>query len=641
MSPCIERESSLNHACDSILEGELERLRAIPPYDQFPSDLLLELLAHADICFYQHGKVICQPAVAECSRHVWIVRQGSVRATPPDAELAGSTLEELLEVGALLPVESLLSNESPSRVYAAAEDCFLWRLDDLQIKRLLSERQFLYWLASTLQDMNRKLREILLSQYREMQVSEQALTLPAKSVGADKLVFVDLRTPVGRIAEIMTEQGVGSVIVGSAESAEGIVTQSDILRRVVAKGLSYEASAAEIMSSRPSSIEETATVAEAGIDMTKRHIRHLLVRDATGLVIGVVSERDLFRAQQNGIAWVFKPIDEAQSVAEMALVASRVRDFAGRVFRQGMCVSQFMRMLSSINDRLTQRLLALTMAQHPSDCGFCWLAFGSEGREEQGFATDQDNGIVFRAAAGSDIEHARSSLLALASSMNDALHACGFERCKGNIMAGNPQWCLTLDEWKAKFSAWIHSTTPTAMLNSTIFFDFRPIYGDADLAEELRDHLSDELRGNTIFIAMMARNALTVAPPIGTITRFKTDNDLHKGTIDLKTQGVRLFVDFGRIYALAHSVRTANTEQRIQAVARIVRRAPTTVEGDIAALRFLQGIRLRRQLESMKDGAGTNRIDPYSLNELDQRMLRESLRQAESLQERLRLDYRR
>ena len=46
-------------------------------------------------------------------------------------------------------------------------------------------------------------------------------------------------------------------------------------------------------------------------------------------------------------------------------------------------------------------------------------------------------------------------------------------------MAGNPQWCLTLDEWHVeKFERWIDSGSPEALLHGSIFFDLRPLHGD-------------------------------------------------------------------------------------------------------------------------------------------------------------------
>ena len=60
------------------------------------------------------------------------------------------------------------------------------------------------------------------------------------------------------------------------------------------------------------------------------------------------------------------------------------------------------------------------------------------------------------------------------------------------------------------------------------------------------------------------------------------------------------------------------------------------VEATTDAFHFLQSLRLRKQAA----GRDANRIDPYSLNEVEQRMLREAFRQAKQLQDRLRLSYR-
>jgi CBS domain-containing protein len=246
---------------------------------------------------------------------------------------------------------------------------------------------------------------------------------------------------------------------------------------------------------------------------------------------------------------------------------------------------------------------------------------------------------VFLAPDTADLESVRAEFLSFARTVNDALDACGFARCKGNIMAGNPELCLSLAEWKAKFSGWIRSTTPKALLNASIFFDLRGMHGDRQLAEALLDHLLAEATGNTIFLHHMAVNALEIPPPIGRISRFATEGGEQRGTIDLKTQGSRLFVDIARIYALANGVRAANTVDRLRIGGHCIKRSPSAVDGDIAAFRFIQGVRLHRQLDSLRDGRDPNRLNPYALNEVQQRILRESLRQAGSLQERLKMDY--
>mgnify|MGYP003447012857 CR=1 FL=1 len=66
---------------------------------------------------------------------------------------------------------------------------------------------------------------------------------------------------------------------------------------------------------------------------------------------------------------------------------------------------------------------------------------------------------------------------------------------------------------------------------------------------------------------------------------------------------------------------------------------PEEIEAMVDAFYFLLLLRLRRQHLDSTGGAGSNRIDPRTLNELDQRILKEAFRQGRKLQKRLALDY--
>ena len=50
-------------------------------------------------------------------------------------------------------------------------------------------------------------------------------------------------------------------------------------------------------------------------------------------------------------------------------------------------------------------------------------------------------------------------LRARAHALSDALAACGYPLCKGNVMASNAELCLSLDEWKAKMARWIDGSS--------------------------------------------------------------------------------------------------------------------------------------------------------------------------------------
>ncbi|MDP3539778.1 MAG: DUF294 nucleotidyltransferase-like domain-containing protein [Azonexus sp.] len=621
----------MNSNIDPILASELDTLVSAAPFCRMERTRLAALLANSAIVFERQGKRIFAPGIALRERSFWIVRQGCV------TQSSGSIGQTMLTPGSIFPVESILDGSDSGSTYIAEEDCYLWRIEGLAIDGWLDEPPFIRWLAEALLAQQQTMQRSMIELAQSRHLADQALALPAHSIGAKHVICVPASESIHEVAALMGSKGVGSVLVGTQKAVEGIVTASDLVRRGIARRIPDTAAISEIMTSNPRDVDDTISVFGAALEMAQNKYRHLLLKNSEGLIVGIVSERDLFRAQQQGIAHVFKPIDEAGSVDELVELASAAREFGVRVFSQGMDVSQFLRLTSSINDRIAKRLLELLASRHAPLAPFCWLAFGSEGREEQGFVTDQDNGLVFLPADGADVAVLRERFIQLATEVNDALHRCGFELCKGNIMASNPELCLTLAEWKARFSSWIRATTPTAILNSTIFFDFRPVFGEVQFAEEMRDHLMAEVKGNSIFLHLLAINALQVSPPLGRLSRFVTDN----GKIDVKTRGTRLFVDIARIYALHSGVKAVNTEQRLALVGQRIKRSVSAIQGDIAAFRHVQTLRLQRQLASLGDGKEANSLDPYALDELQQRILRESFRQASSLQDRLKLDYKR
>jgi CBS domain-containing protein len=208
-------------------------------------------------------------------------------------------------------------------------------------------------------------------------------------------------------------------------------------------------------------------------------------------------------------------------------------------------------------------------------------------------------------------------------------------------MAGNPEWCLCIEEWKGRFSSWIRTPQPEALLNATIFFDFRPLYGRKELADRMYAHLFSLSKDNLAFQRMLASNALSVAPPLGMIRDFVTETEAgSEPFIDLKKFGSRLFVDAARVFSLAHGIDTPSTSKRLRRAATQNGGVGGEVEAIIDAFNFIQLLRLRHQhFETGQGRPGDNRIVPDTLNRLDRRILKESFRQAKSLQQRLKLNY--
>lgn len=469
---------------------------------------------------------------------------------------------------------------------------------------------------------------------------QQTLTLPLRALIRSEPIVCGEEHSVREAAAIMHERGIGSVVVVDAQSRPvGIFSERDLVA-AIARGMEA-ASVAELMTRAPLALPAYAFAYDAALAMIGRRIRHVLVTDEDRL-IGVVSERDLFSLQRLGLGELTTEIRLASEVATLVSIAAEIRKLTRLLVEQGVAAEQLTLYVTLLNDRLCQRVIEVARKRHQwEQTSWCWLAFGSEGRLEQTFSTDQDNGIIFEAHDGAAPEDVRARLLPFAREVNEALDACGFRWCKGNIMACNPELCLSSEEWRRKMGAWLETWEPKALLDATIYFDFRALHGDATLATDLRNWIQHRTRANSAFLRTMAENALQVRPAVGAVRDFATgDVPGAPHSIDLKAFGARLFVDVARIYALAHKLPQTNTVDRLRAAGPAARLSAPEVEAAVGAFLFIQHLRLRNQASSDVLAEDTaNRIDPDKLNELERQILKESFRLARKLQQRLALDY--
>jgi CBS domain-containing protein len=383
---------------------------------------------------------------------------------------------------------------------------------------------------------------------------------------------------------------------------------------------------------------------EAALMMARQGFRHVLVVENERLV-GLVSEKDLFALQRVGLRQIGAAIRHAETAKVLQQSAADIRRMAHNMMAQGVAPEQLTQFISAFNDLLTARAVELECKSSgllgtSLHDGLCWMALGSEGRFEQTLNTDQDNAIIFDVPQGMTADQVREKLLPVAKRINETLALCGYPLCSGEVMASNPKWCLSLDEWKSAFSGWISGGSPEALLHASIFFDFRALYGAQHLAEDLRQWLARVASENTRFLHLMAENALFNRPPLGLMRDFVLGKE---NKLDLKLNGITPFVDAARIFGLAAGVTHTNTIQRLRLSAAKMNLDAAEIDAWVNALLFIQVLRLRHHDEAstqgLSDGALDNRINPERLNELDRRILKEAFRQARKLQSRLAMEY--
>jgi signal-transduction protein with cAMP-binding, CBS, and nucleotidyltransferase domain len=127
--------------------------------------------------------------------------------------------------------------------------------------------------------------------------------IPVKKIMSQNLLWVGFNTDVRSAAKLMTEKNVGSLLVKQNESYVGILTETDIVKKVFAMDLDPKTTTVEEIMSYPiCSIDEEASLEEAHEIMGEQQIRHLLVT-RNGQPIGLVSVRSLLDAVYS---WMLK-----------------------------------------------------------------------------------------------------------------------------------------------------------------------------------------------------------------------------------------------------------------------------------------------------------------------------------------------
>ena len=438
----------------------------------------------------------------------------------------------------------------------------------------------------------------------------------------------------------MHERGVGSMVIADEHgSVQGIFTLHD-LRAQIAAGADLSQPIGSVMTPRPLALDAGALAVEAVLLMGQHGIRHIVVT-RNGRLAGIVSERDLFALKRVDVVDLIRAIDGSQSVEALAATRGEVWRLIDALIANGASAHHITRVLTLLNDHTVARVLQLCRdAAAEPPVPFTWVAFGSEGRCEQTLLTDQDNGIVFD-APDRDADAIRAKLLPLARQANQALERCGFQRCPANIMAGNPELCLSQREWAARFEDLIATNTPENLLSSSIYFDLRAVDGSREPVDALRRDLLARCRANSLFRRMMAGNAMQHRPPLGWLRAFATKRDADgRRRLDLKTGGLTPFVDGARLLSLEGAIDETNTARRLAAVGEAELVDPEVAAAWSSSFAIIQWRRLMRHQECSREGGPlTNRLDPHQLNTLDRQVLREAFRQARDLQKRLAIRY--
>lgn len=582
-------------------------LRSHPPFHFLDEDTLSFLASRIQVSYFVAGENI---EINDTDRSLRVIRSGSVEIRNEHGQLI-----DRVNDGACLGFTSLLTGEAATRQFSALDDGLLYLISEDDFQHLRQNEQafdrfFIRKFEQRLKDSN------------NTQVSNIDFGLNLNSVANRNLALIQENNSIKEAAQKMTEYRASSVLVcDEQENITGIVTDRDLRTRVVAKAVDINEPVSSIMTKQPNSLSESHSLYDAYLKMMSTNIHHLPVTE-NNKAIGIITLSDILRRRNSEPLFLTQQISKAKSTADLEHAVSTLPELIENLVLAKVGPEELGRVTTSITDALTQRLIQLAEDEYgPAPCKYSWLAFGSQGREEQTLNSDQDNGLLLEdSATKSDYEYFHL----LANFVCDGLNQCGIPHCPGDVMAKNKKWCVNYSQWRKYFEKWIAEPDPKAQMHISIFFDLRCLCGDTSLVENLKTHIGNLSKNNSLFLACMLENIMKNRPPLGFFKNFVLEDEGdHQNVLDLKRNGVIPIVDLARIYSLEAGIKDCSTLERLRNLKGAMH--VDTLSNLCEAYTFINTLRLSNQ-QKQKSSAKTvtNYLNPKDISPLLRQQLKDA-----------------
>jgi CBS domain-containing protein len=603
-------------------------LRKVPPFQLLDDHLLRKVAGCLSLTGYPRGTVILKQhgPPSDCVR---IICKGAVKIMMESPDSGEKVILDYKGEGDNFGFLSLIGADRQRTTCIADDDTTCYVLSKECVYELLEASPAFseYYLAYLSRYVDRTYQEMRQRSLSYGGGDQQLFVTPVGDI-AVKPVTVGEEATIQEAAQVMAQHKISSVIMVDRDGAAlGILTDRDLREKVVAQGRPVTDFVRQIAQRSLIQVDAKESCFETLIKMVQHNIHHLpVVRD--GALCGMVTHHDLTLIQGASPLALVRDILKQDAIEGLAPLAARTNHVIGQLIKADARAGQITQVISEINDRLIGRVLELTEKRlGPPPLPYCWILFGSEGRKEQTFKTDQDNALIYSdPLSDSAAESARRYFGRFAEAAVESLIAVGFPRCPAGYMANTPAWCQPLSVWKASFAAWMNTPVADHLLKFQVVCDFRPVHGKIRLAQELRETVTRAAAGKPLFLGHLANTVLEFTPPIGFFRTFVVEKSgEHKDKLDLKVKGLAPLVNAVRFFAICKGVPETGTLDRLRALRdkhAIVRDHYDELEH---AFEFVMSLRIRHQFEQIRTGvAPDNFINPDELTNLERKTLKES-----------------
>jgi len=417
-------------------------------------------------------------------------------------------------------------------------------------------------------------------------------------------------------------------VTNHSKDLVGALSSDAFMRNTISSPVE-QAKVFSLMKSPVPYVDEQALLFDALLLMEKKNIDYLAFKNIMSQSFGVITKTDILQAQQNSSLLLIKQIEKAELVDELQALYDRLPGLLSLLIGSDSHSRKNIAQISTaVSDAISKRVIELLVEKAGvPPVKFAFVALGSDGREEQTLKTDQDNAIIYE---DNGSEEVREFFSILSLKINSWLNDIGYEFCKGKVMASNPKWCQPVSRWKEYFKEWVENSDPESILDTSIFFDMRYVYGDQSIVIELKDEIKNVTDSKAVFFSHLAQS----------VNRTKAVSFSDKQeSLDMK-KAMLPVVGFARVYALKNKISETNTVKRLRHISCMEMINPSFVEEIIHAYEYLLFLRFRLQADKILANENPDNVLPLSgLSNIEKATLKAALNEIGEIHSQLGFDF--
>jgi CBS domain-containing protein len=619
-------------------------LAGVAPFSFLSDDVIEKVAAQLSMVFHPKGSHLFTQGRSRVG-YLYILQKGSAeRYYEQDGR---KTMSDILADGDSYGGISMLVNDGVSvRTLVVIEDSYFYVLPQAVFLELCRTHEvFSEFFTDTFgkRMLDKSYAAIISRTTAPPEDEVQLFNQPVRQLLHEEPVFAQPHVTIQEAARTMQRENSSYLIIPACKThAAGIITDSDLARKVIASGYDIQRSVVEIMSTPLRTISDQAMIFEAMMAMLENDIKHLAVTSSDNQVVGMLTNREILSAQGQSPVFLLREVLRAESFDDIINQHLRIPGLVKTLISNGAKARNINRMVTTVSDAILKKIMEFVVRDmEPPPVSFAFMIMGSEGRGEQTLKTDQDNAIIFEDVSEDQLPKVHDYFLKIGQKACEMLNEAGYAFCNGDIMARNPKWCQPLSVWKDYFQAWINAAEAEDLLQASIFFDFRFGYGERRLVNQLRGFLTDCIGRWSGFLRYMTENALHFKPPLGFFRNFVVaSKGEHRDALDIKSAMMPI-VDFARIYTLKNGLEATNTYERLRLLADKGVLSSEEYEEIEKAYSFLMQLRFVRQVTATMEQKTRpdNFINPKRLTRIEQTMLKEIFIRIEKFQAKLNFDF--